>query len=45
VVGGIPAKFICSIDSYRQRAFAKAIETRRMAKADKEEFLRNRFRH
>lgn len=45
VVGGIPARFICTIDTYRQRTFAKAIETRGMSRADKESFLRNRFHH
>lgn len=44
VVGGVPAKSICPLDTYRQRAFAKAIDTRRLPAAEKEKLLRDRFR-
>lgn len=44
VFGGVPARRICSLDEYRERVYSKAMDTREMAPAEKEAFLRSRLR-
>lgn len=43
VVGGVPAKFICSLDDFRARALSKSLDIRTMPPAAKEAFLREHF--
>lgn len=41
VVGGNPAKIICTIEEYKQRALAYNLETKQMQQKEKKKFLLN----